>query len=141
MKHIPHNVEFWHPLTTTWMVWEQYPSRTIARENRPQIEQALSDIFKVKPVTSVVATHRSQSPKFDRQASATPPAVNKFSYFFGEHPEVLTELARLGIKFAACEVVAGEEWPALLLPSGKILAIAEDPEGNGPGAIHIFDKE
>jgi len=54
---------------------------------------------------------------------------------------VLAELARLGIKFVACEVGGCEEWPALLLPNGKILAIAEDPEGNGSGAIHVFERE
>lgn len=65
---------------------------------------------------------------------------NQFSYFFEEHPQVLAELSQLGIKFVACDV-GGDNWPALLLPSGKILAIAMDPEGNGPGAVHVFDRE
>jgi hypothetical protein len=29
----------------------------------------------------------------------------------------------------------------MVLPNGKVLAIASDPEGNGPGAIHVFDQE
>ena len=65
---------------------------------------------------------------------------NPFSYFFSDNQRVLDELARLGIRFCACDV-GGDIWPALVLPSGKVLSIASDPEGNGPGAIHIFDQE
>lgn len=67
-------------------------------------------------------------------------AANPFSYFLQDQPEVLTELARVGIRFCACDI-GGEKWPALLLSNNKVLAIACDPEGNGPGAIHVFDKE
>ncbi len=37
--------------------------------------------------------------------------------------------------------MAGEVWLALVPLGGKVLTIASDPEGNGPGAIHVFDQE
>jgi len=64
-------------------------------------------------------------------------AKNEFSYFFRECPEVLKELKALGIEFQAVAAYEGN-WPALRLPSGTMLAIAQDDEGNGPGAIHVF---
>lgn len=67
---------------------------------------------------------------------------NKFDYFFREKPAVKAELAKLNIKFIEVDVGDGDRhWPGLELPSGAILAIAQDDEGNGPGAIHCFDPE
>jgi hypothetical protein len=69
-----------------------------------------------------------------------PQSKNPFAYFFHENEAVLEDLKKLGIRFCACDV-GGDTWPALVLPSNKALAIASDPEGNGPGAIHVFDLE
>ncbi len=65
---------------------------------------------------------------------------NRYRYFFRERPEVLAELEKLGVRFVEVELGTGDEpWPGLQLPSGALLCIAQDPEGNGPGAIHVFD--
>jgi len=77
------------------------------------------------------------------QKIPTPPNPRRqFDYIFRDRPEVLTELQRLGLRFEAVDVregEPGETWPALILPSGTVLAIAQDDEGNGPGALHVFD--
>lgn len=66
--------------------------------------------------------------------------MSQYDYFFGEHPEVKVELKKLGIELIDA-VIDEQTWPALRLPSGTILAISQDDEGNGPGAIHVFTKE
>jgi hypothetical protein len=76
-----------------------------------------------------------------KQSSMNPKAdSNPFAYFLDDQQEVLQVLKKAGIQFCACDI-GGEKWPALLLPNNKILAISCDPEGNGPGAIHVFDRE
>ena len=65
----------------------------------------------------------------------------KFAYFFRGKPKPLAELQRLGIEFIDIDAGDGELWPALKLPSGHVLAIARDDEGNGPGALHVFSPD
>lgn len=68
----------------------------------------------------------------------------QFDYFFRATPQVKSELECLGIQFVAVTVDDQDpdgNWPGLQLPSGAILAIARDDEGNGPGAIHVFTKD
>jgi len=59
-----------------------------------------------------------------------PQPQNPFAYFFNDNESVLDELEKLGIRFCACNV-DGDMWPALVMPSGKVLALASDPEATG----------
>lgn len=146
MKTVAHNVEAWNPASAQWQVWENFPSRKAARENEEQIKETLLRDLKITPLTIVVPAHKSQSPPFARSGAQPVEkhdarSRNPFSYFFEGHDSELEELRRLGIHFCAIDLGGGEKWPGFVLPSGKLLGIACDPEGNGPGAIHIFDKE
>jgi hypothetical protein len=67
--------------------------------------------------------------------------VNPFAYMLT--PETVAELKTLGITFTSIETSGlfakdpdAKDWPILVLPSGTCLCIAQDDEGNGPGAIH-----
>jgi len=146
MKTIPHNVEVWNPNASQWQVWERFPGRNAARNSETGIQEALRREMQISPaLTQVVPSHRSQSPPFDKRRfprtnEGRPQPQNPFAYFFHDQEVVLDEIKQLGIQFCACDV-GGETWPALVLPSGKVLAIASDPEGNSAGAIHIFDQE
>jgi len=146
MKTIPHNVEAWNPNASQWQVWERFPGQNAARKGEAGIQEVLRQELQIIPaLTRVVPSHRSQSSPFDKQGfprteERRPQRQNPFAYFFHDNQGVLDELKRLGIRFCACDVV-GDTWPAMVLPNGKVLAIASDPEGNGPGAIHVFDQE
>jgi hypothetical protein len=124
---------------------ETFSGRKVAKENESGIQEIMRRDLKIIPaITMVVSAHRSQPPRFARETfqnlnkMASPP--NPFAYFFEEHPQVLEELEKFGIRFCACDV-GGETWPGFVLPSRKVIAIACDPEGNGPGALHVFDQE
>jgi hypothetical protein len=55
-----------------------------------------------------------------------------------------TELKKLGIEFAKLSMTPehrSELWPTLILPSGTMLVIGRDEEGNGPGSIHEYLKD
>lgn len=66
--------------------------------------------------------------------------MSRFNYFFRGKPQVLAELKQLGIQFVDLDL-DGEIWPAFKLPSGTVIAIARDDEGNGPGALHVFTPD
>jgi hypothetical protein len=61
---------------------------------------------------------------------------HRYSYMLT--PELTRELLDLGIDFRVVTLDGEtEEWPCLVLPSGKFLMIMRDDEGNGPGVIHL----
>ena len=146
MKSIPHYVEAWNPSAAQWQVWERFPSRNVARENGAGIRETLRPELQIVPaLTQVVSSHRSQSLPFNKRGfprtkESRPQPQNPLAYFFHDQEGVLNEIKHLGIQFCAWDVT-GDTWPALVLPSGKVLASASAPEGNGPWAIHAFDQE
>ena len=68
---------------------------------------------------------------------STPSRAHKFSHQL--KPVTVRELETLGIRFVTADIAGYDWWPALVLPSGKVLAVASDDEGNGPGAFHEFN--
>jgi hypothetical protein len=62
---------------------------------------------------------------------------NEFSYFLKGETKIEHELDSLGIKLIAVDVGKKQNWPALKLPSGAMLLITSDDEGNGPGSIEV----
>ena len=71
---------------------------------------------------------------------AKQPECPEFGYFFRGKPQALAELNKLGITLQAVNVdELGEElWPALVLPSGTVLLIMRDDEGNGAGSLDVI---
>mgnify|MGYP001564123666 CR=1 FL=1 len=59
---------------------------------------------------------------------------HKFSYMLDL--DAVLELKQCGIQFVcARDPELEDEFPALILPSGRVLIILRDDEGNGPGSI------
>ena len=68
---------------------------------------------------------------------ANQPKCPEFGYFFNGKPQVLAELNQAGITLQAVDVGEMKPWPGLVLPSGTILLIMRDDEGNGPGSLDV----
>jgi hypothetical protein len=71
------------------------------------------------------------------QPRPRPAPAHQFSHQL--KPATVRELQQIGVRFVTASIGGYDHWPALVLPSGKVLAVASDDEGNGPGAFHEFN--
>ena len=79
-----------------------------------------------------------RKPKLPKVPVPPPVTSHKFSYML--KPETVAELESRGIRFVTADI--GEDhsedrrfWPAFKLPSGRLIMLSADDEGNGPGSI------